>query len=105
MNVQPQVGMGASVVRARHQIPATITEIQHFKSGARKGQIRRIGVREDKWTVVNGNEWDGTAEYEYDSDETAPVVWFMNNQDGCWMSPQGVRAIPGVRERYYDPHF
>lgn len=102
---QPHVGMGVSFLYGTDTNPGTIFEVQKFKTGPRTGQIRRIGVREDNWTVVSGSEHDGSAQYEYESDENAPLVWFSKNKDGRWVSPKGQKLSVGTRRRYRDPSF
>lgn len=103
---EPKVGDGATVCMWSDRNPATITEVLRFKSGEREGQIRGVVVKADNWKVVSGSEHDGSAQYEYQSNDAARGVTFLVNQRGQYVQKGGGDKLRiGHRERYYDPSF
>lgn len=104
----PVVGMGATVTYWSDRCPATVIAVRLFGSGPRKGQPREIDIQLDNWTVVSGNEGNGSAVYEYSRNTSAPVLTFRVNLRGRWLqkglSGRGGGLALNIRQRHYDPH-
>lgn len=101
----PTVGMGASFVYGSDREPGTIVAVDVFKSGERKGQVRRIHVQYDDWNIVSGNFQSGNAVIEYTPNPNHPVTVFTQRADGRWYNSKSSRVVVGVREYYQNPHF
>lgn len=103
--VIPEIGMGASFVYGSDREPGTIVAVDVFKSGERKGQVRRIHVQYDDWNIVSGNFQSGNAVIEYTPNPNHPVTVFTQRADGRWYNSKSSRVVVGVREYYQNPHF
>jgi hypothetical protein len=66
---------------------------------------RTITVQYDRWTVVKGNEGDGSAEYAYEADPTERTEVLKLRKDGSYREfPKGAYFSRNHR-RYYAPNF
>ncbi len=102
-----EVGMPATVCMWSDRSPVEIAEVVRFKSGAKKGEVRGVRVRAMKYEIVSGTEFDGSAQYRYESDPEAPAGrLYLRNRRGQFEAPGGgAKLAIGRAERYYDPHF
>jgi hypothetical protein len=66
---------------------------------------KTITIREMDWKVISGQEYNGSAEYEYTSNEKAPTKTVRFSKHKGWKTPCGMRIWFGNARRYYDPHF
>lgn len=100
--IVPVIGMGVTRSTGSDRYPYTISRI------APNG--RRMWVKADEAKVVSGSELDGSAVYEYTSDEDAPEVEITLRKNGRWerkgasMTWWSGYSI-GERSYYRDPHF
>lgn len=94
----PQVGMGCTICMYSDRHAATIVRIS--PSG------KTVYVQQDTATVVRGSRYDGTAEYSYEPDPTAPIRAFRLTKRG-WRAggKNGTGLLIGHRDEYYDPSF
>lgn len=103
---EPEVGMPATICHWSDREPATVVEVLRFKSGAKVGQVRGVVVTRDTWTVVKGSEYDGSAQYEYESKPYGTKITFLVNARGQYVRKGGSDKLAlGSRERYSDPSF
>lgn len=97
----PVVGMGATLCYVTDTHPYTIVRVIDVKT---------IEVVEDEYKVVKGNTHDGSAEYEYSPGKGKSEIYTLR-RNGKWVrqgesSAKGcTRLLPGIRRKYYDPHF
>jgi hypothetical protein len=101
----PEVGMGATMLRWSDRAPATVVEVLHFKSGAKKGQVRGVVVTEDDYEVTSGSIWDGSAKYEFTSNPESPRrATYLINQHGQFVLKGSTEKLAmGYRDCYRDP--
>lgn len=66
---------------------------------------KTITIREMDWKIVSGQEYNGSAEYEYISNENNPVMTVRFSKHKGWKTPDGMRISFGAARRYFDPHF
>jgi hypothetical protein len=100
----PQVGDGATISYWSDKDAATVVQVLRFMTGQRAGQVRGVVVQRDNWTVISGNEGDGSAEYTYAPNPDADRRTFLVNKHGRFTAG-GVRLFVGTRRRYQDPSF
>jgi len=111
--VEPEVGMGATLLSWTDRHPATVTEV--FK----KGKYKYFTVREDRWERVSGimgesenvvyefypsKEGEGR-EATYRIKESGYEHVFLNPDTGRFFKMNTGGVIVGRREKYHDPHF
>jgi hypothetical protein len=104
----PKVGDGATILMFSDRRPATITAVEVFKTGERKGQLKSVTVREDEAIVVSGNVQDGSAKYEFKPIEDHPTKTFTMNKRGQLVDSPGQHSWklrPGNRDCYSDPSY
>lgn len=70
---------------------------------------RHLLIRPLDYKRVSGSAQDGSAEYEYYSNEDAPVIKIFKSKTG-WRAQLGrklgsIKYAVGFAERYYDPCF
>lgn len=99
-NVEPQVGLGGTVLMYSDTYPVTIVRVQP----------REIVVQEDKATPIPGRTWPLKADdYTYESDPKARLEIFTLRKNGRWVkagqSMNGERLMVGPRKKYLDPSF
>jgi hypothetical protein len=104
--IEPEVGMGATVLHWTDRSPATIVAVHRNKSGAVTG----VSIQGDVATVIKGGEHNGSAEYTYAANPEAPITRYTVRQNGAFVregsgAKNGERIAIGRRERYYDPSF
>lgn len=93
-----EAGTGATYSVGSDRYPCTVGEVLYFKSGARKGQVRSVGVRRDD-VVFNAD----TKQYSYIPDPHCDLLWFDNKQGR--LATGSLRLSIGKRDYYQDPHF
>jgi hypothetical protein len=103
MTTEFKVGDAATYSVGSDRYPATVIDVQAFKSGPRAGRIRAITVQDDNAQVVSGNILDGSATYEYSRNTEGSIRTFTADKKGGFGKPF-FRLYVGKRERYYDPH-
>lgn len=104
---EPEVGMPATVCHWSDRSPATVVEVLRFKSGAKAGQVKGVVVTGDKYKVVSGSEYDGSAQYEYESQPDSPhrAVYLINQRGQYVLKGESTKLALGYREAYRDPSF
>ena len=100
-SAEPEVGMGATECCWSDREPYEVIEVT---------DSRHIKVRALKYRVVKGSTFDGSAEYEYESDPDGFVATLFKKKNGKWVRRIGRSEdcngwIIGFAERYYDPSF
>lgn len=103
----PELGGGATVLHWSDRFPATVIAIITYKSGPRKGLPKEVIVQHDTAVIVSGEEYDGSAQYEYHRDEDGTMIAFTVRKDGKWRQKNNYSPVVifGTRDRYHDPHF
>lgn len=66
---------------------------------------KTITIREMNWRIVSGQEYNGTAEYEYESNPHGSIYSVRFSKNKGWKTPDGMRIMFGNARRYYDPSF
>ena len=98
----PEVGMGCTECMWSDRYPYEVIEVK---------DERHCTVRELKATVVKGSTFDGSAEYEYESDPNGMVKTLFKTNKGRWVERHGRTYrdsngwAMGYAEKYYDPSF
>lgn len=102
-----EVGMPATVCDWSDRAPVEIAEVIRFKSGKRAGEVRAVRVRAMKYEIISGSEFDGSAQYRYESDPSAPAggLFLRDSRGQFQKAGKGAKLAIGRAERYYDPHF
>lgn len=100
----PELDDAATVNCGSDANPATVVEVVLFKSGPRTGEVRKVAVQYDDWTVVSGGEHDGSAAYRYSRNRGERVAWFTADRHGRFSNGY-LSLVLGERRRYFDPHF
>jgi hypothetical protein len=100
-----KIGDGVTFLHWTDRDPGTVAEIVTFKTGARAGQIKAIGVRADNYVITSGSEYDGSAQYEITPDPDARVIYATLRKNGKFETKGGTRVAVGYRDRHYDPSF
>ena len=98
--LQPEIGMGATIVMWSDRAPATVVEVNGNK----------ILVQHDNWERVDNNGMSDAQEYVYSPNPTAGKIEFSKRKNGKWVAvgqPQkgGITLALGFRSRYYDFSF
>lgn len=107
-NVEPELGMGATLLSWTDRTPATVIGWNPADG--------RLMVQEDKYTRVDKNGMSESQTYEYARDTTATIHYFkltgkgwrktrFNEETNRWKLVDGAGICIGVRERYYDYSF
>ena len=97
-NIKPEVGMGCTECLWSDTHACTITRIS--PSG------KTIWYKNDIAKVVKGSCQDGSAEYEYEFDESAPENKATLRKNGRYRATGTNYLIAiGHRREYYDPSF
>jgi hypothetical protein len=91
------VGMGATGTYWTDRTPFEVVKIS--ESG------KTITIREMDWKITSGSEFNGSAEYEYTSNENNPLETVRFSKHKGWRTPSGMRISFGHARRYYDPCF
>jgi hypothetical protein len=98
----PEVGMGATIILWSDRLACTIVEVS--KSG------KRLTVRRDKTTRIDGNGMSDSQKYEYEPDPQGSERTFSLRSNGRWVQEGetmrgGTNLAVGVRREYYDFSF
>ena len=106
MATQIQINDPATIVFVTDRHPATIVNIKKNSAGV----VTKLFVQRDEYKIVSGSAQDGSAEYEYSPNTSAPIHIFTLRKNGDFCEEgqamkYATRCWPGVRRRYYDPHF
>ena len=112
---QPEVGMGATLLRWTDREAATVTDVCHLATS--KTHDLRITVREDDYQVTGGSTHDGSAKFAFTPRPEGYAYHFrrlrktgqwqevIRNQDtGRWLKAD-MGLLVGYREKYVDPSF
>jgi hypothetical protein len=96
--VQPYVGMGATVNHWSDRYPATIIQITH--------NGKRLVLQEDKYTRTDQNGMSECQEYSYEKNEQGDIHFATQRKDGTFRIVGSKTIVSlGVRSRYYDFSF
>lgn len=113
-SVEPDVGMGATILMHSDRHACTIVEVTKNK----KGEIERICLQRDKAIRTDSNGMSEAQEYKFDVDPLGSKTWFSKNRKGEWVAVyysettrrwkktiSGRGVFIGKREEYYDYTF
>jgi len=103
-----QVGMGATIYLFSDAHAATVVEVERFKSGARKGQVKRILLREDTATRTDPNGISEEQRYTYEPNPNGIEEWYTPHKKNrtAFVSKGNCRsASVGRRRTYFDYSF
>ena len=99
---EPVVGMGCTECLWSDRHPYEVIDVK---------DARHCTVRELKAKVISGHVYDGSAEYEYESDPNGIVKTRFKTKNGRWVERVGRSWAGsngwrmGYAEEYYDPSF
>lgn len=99
--IEPEVGMGATILFWSDRHAATITDITYFKTGAKAGKPKTITVREDKAIRVDSYGMSDAQEYRYEPDPNGSVRTFKANL----RTGEFDGLLIGKRHHYFDYSF
>ena len=102
---EPEVGMGVTFLRWSDRSPGTIVSVTRFKSGARKGQVRKIGVQADKAIRTDDRGMSDAQTYRFERQPDTTVIEATVRKDGSFVTTGGARLRIGQRDSYYDYSF
>ena len=92
--VDPEIGMGATILGWTDRYPATIVKVTPTQ----------IHVQRDLYRRIDKNGMSEIQQYEYEEDRQAPVEIFRKTKRGL-RDKAGHYLSVGERERYYDYSF
>jgi hypothetical protein len=100
--VEPQVGMGATIISWTDRDPATIIAVS--PSG------RSVIIQEDYAEPVAGhcNAYTEAQRWTFKRNGGGHVETYSKRKDGSWRRKgerQGQKLVIGHRDKYRDPHF
>lgn len=99
--IEPEVGMGVTILFFSDRHAGTITEIEYFKSGQKAGQPKTITVQEDKAIRTDSLGMSDAQSYRYERNPDGMVrVFKANKRTGKF---EGL--LIGHRKHYYDFSF
>lgn len=104
----PEVGMGATVLMWSDRSPATIVQVDRFKSGPRKGEVSAVWVTGDTATRTDGNGMSEAQTYSYETNWDGFRAKYTKRKDGRFCRAGGEARTSlriGSREKYYDYSF
>lgn len=98
--VEPEVGMGATILMWSDRAPATVVAVNGNK----------LTVQYDNWERVDGNGMSDAQSYTYSPNLDAAPIEFSKRKNGKWVMvghplKGGVTLALGYRSRYYDYSF
>jgi len=100
--IQPEVGLGATLLMWSDRIACTITEVKTNKQGIIKSFI----IQEDTATRTDQNGMSETQTYEYSSNPSGSQWTCKLRKNGTWkVMNYGYGVLIGTREKYYDYNF
>ena len=94
-NSVTKVGDGATLSPHSDCYPATVINVVSETT---------VDIQMDAWTITQGSEHDGSADYEYERNPEGRIERVRKTKRG-WKVAGGSRVGFGGRRRYYDPHF
>jgi hypothetical protein len=104
----PEVGMGATSLMWSDRWPATIVQVDRFKSGLNKGEVSAIWVTGDTATRIDRNGMSDAQTYTYETNWDGVRAKYTKRKDGRFLRTgwdmDGSLRI-GSREKYYDYSF
>lgn len=96
--VEPEVGMGATLVYWTDRAPATVVEVS--KTG------HKIVVQEDTATRTDSNGMSDAQSYSYERNESGRLHEATRRKDGSYRLKGGTtRVLLGNRSKYHDYSF
>lgn len=101
----PVVGMGATILMWSDRHAATIRLIDHFKTGARAGQVKAVWVTEDQAIRIDNNGMSENQTYEYLPQADGPYKKFTLRKNGRFVDSGGTTLAVGYRNEYHDYSF
>lgn len=112
--VEPELGMGATLLSWSDRDAATVVDI--VRDG--NGKLKRFATTQDEAHVTSGSGHDGSAVYGYVTRADGARSWWMPNRKGDgydqirhssatgrWQKVHSGRIVLGRRETYRDPSF
>jgi hypothetical protein len=108
IQVEPEVGMGATLCLWSDSHAYTITEVIRYKSGKNAGKIRAVIARRDIAKRIDKNGMSESQDYEYETDLNARAEVFTLRKNGRYLAEGGdggTRLAIGFRREYYDFSF
>lgn len=106
--VQPEVGMGATILMYTDRYAATISDVIKTKSG----KISYILIQQDISTRTDENGMSEYQSYNYAPNEKAPKRRFSLRKNGLWVESSkyhtmwnGTKLSIGERDSYHDYSF
>ena len=105
--MQPEMGMGATLVMWTDRHPYTIVGLEHFKTGSRAGEVKALFATRDKATRTDDHGMSDAQSYTYETDPDAPRERFVLCKDGWFRQNDagGTRLAIGHRRKYHDYSF
>lgn len=101
----PEAGMGITLLHWTDRRAGTITRVENFKSGPRKGQPRSLWFREDHAIRTDNNGMSESQEYRYEPNPEA-IEWEARETKRGWVACKtGTRIALGYRRAYHDYSF
>jgi hypothetical protein len=102
-----QVGDGVTALLWSDSYPYTVTELIHFKTGNRKGQIKGFIAQEDhaEPDKENGHDYFGNQVYKYSPNPNGRKAIVTLRKNGKWVDEGGTAFGLGFRRKYQDPSF
>jgi hypothetical protein len=98
----PEVGMGATMLLHSDRHAYTIVGVEHFKSGARKGQVRTVYATRDQAVRVDTNGMSESQEWVFLPANDGIVSRFTLKKNGRYTDKGGATLAVGYRSEYYD---
>lgn len=100
VEIEPVVGMGATIVMWSDRAPATVVEVNG----------KKVKVQHDNWQRIDNNGMSDAQEYTYSPNPQAGYIEFSKRSNGAWVAvgqpvKGGIRLVLGERRRYYDHSF
>lgn len=97
-DLEPDIGMGATINHWSDRTPVTIVNITH------KG--KRLTLREDKATRTDNNGMSDIQSYIYENDPNGSIWTATLRKDGTYRISKGSSLIVlGYRRKYHDYSF
>lgn len=106
--VEPEVGMGATLLMFSDRNAYTITAVERFKSGKRAGQVSAVLATPDIATRSDDRGMSDHQNYTFETDPTAEPRRFRLSKDGTFRpdgDPKGNILKVGYRSHYFDFSF
>jgi len=105
---EPAVGMGVTILMWTDRKAATIVEVDRFKSGPKKGQVKTVVIVRDIVTRVDNNGMSDSQTYTYEPDPNGYREHWTIRKDGRFRQSgyvDGNTLRIGSRDYYHDYSF